>query len=75
MCLKGLVLDYPFAEVLLLCTENGYEVDCGDNWTKEQIEAAFQHGPHTLEKTSKAAMHVWEKAIEKEEKEYYAIIK
>lgn len=28
--------------------EEGVSVDCGGNWTMEQIEAAIQQGPHKL---------------------------
>lgn len=36
---------HPFTETLRKW-EDGVPVDCGANWTREQIEAAIQQGPH-----------------------------
>jgi hypothetical protein len=38
---------HPFTETLR-DWEEGVPVDCGDNWTRNQIDAAIQQGPHTL---------------------------
>jgi hypothetical protein len=36
---------HPFTETLRKW-EEGVPVDCGEDWTKTQIEAAIQQGPH-----------------------------
>jgi hypothetical protein len=38
---------HPFAETLQQW-EEGVPVDCGEDWTLEQIEAAIKQGPHKL---------------------------
>ena len=65
MCPRGLALDYPFAEVLLSWAEKGCEVDCGKNWSKEQIIAAIECRPHISAKTKKATAYEWKEAEEK----------
>jgi hypothetical protein len=44
---------HPFTETLCQW-EEGVSVDCGGNWTRDQVDAAIQQGPHTLALTPEA---------------------
>jgi hypothetical protein len=44
---------HPFSETLRQW-EEGVPVDCGEHWTREQIEAAIEQGPHTSALTPEA---------------------
>jgi len=57
MCPRGPALDHPFAETLLSYAENGCRVDCGDNWSKQQIEEAVRRGPHKSAREAEAAAY------------------
>jgi hypothetical protein len=47
------VLSYPFGKQLKEW-EQGMEVDCGEDWTLEQIKLAIQQGPHRFALTEEA---------------------
>ena len=42
------VLQHPFGNTLRSYAFHGCPVDCGPNWSKEQIEQAVQDGPNKL---------------------------
>jgi hypothetical protein len=47
------VLSHPFGQQLK-DWEQGVEVDCGEDWTLEQIQMAIQQGPHRSALTAEA---------------------
>jgi hypothetical protein len=46
MCPKGLALYHPAAAKLLQYATRGCPVNSGRPWTREELEAAIQRGPH-----------------------------
>ena len=66
MCPSGISLKHPMASLLLEYAKNGYQVDCGKNWTKEHIEAAVKRGPHIHKDNKEAAEYAWAEAIQRE---------
>ncbi len=46
VCLQMRVLDQPSAPLLREYQATGCPVKMGDNWTRAQLEATVQHGPH-----------------------------
>lgn len=46
MCPRGLALHHPAAAKLLQYATGGCPTNTGKNWTKEQIWAAVERGPH-----------------------------
>ena len=46
MCPTGLALHYPAAELLLQYATQGCPTNTGKQWTKEQMVAAIEGGPH-----------------------------
>eukprot|EP00956_Cyclotella_meneghiniana_P042490 scaffold248501_cov111-Cyclotella_meneghiniana.AAC.1 len=46
MCPQGLALHHPAAGALLEYATQGCPCNTGKDWTKEQIWAAVQRGPH-----------------------------
>ena len=46
MCPTGLALHYPAAELLLQYATQGCPTNTGKQWTKEQMVAAIERGPH-----------------------------
>lgn len=51
---SGPALDHPACDMLLDYAENGCPVDCGENWSREHIEAALLRGPHISAKSTEA---------------------
>ena len=75
MCPQGPALDYPMAEMLLAYAEKGCTVNCGENWTKEHVNAAIARGPHISANDGDAIACVWQEAKEKQEQGYCTIHK
>ena len=67
MCPQGPALDHPMAEMLLAYAEKGCTVNCGENWTKEHVNAAIAWGFHISANDRDAIAYVWQKAREKQE--------
>ena len=42
MCPSGVSLKHPMAELLLDYAENGCNINCGEHWSSERIEAAIK---------------------------------
>eukprot|EP00957_Ditylum_brightwellii_P078955 6003876-Ditylum_brightwellii.AAC.1 len=74
---KGLMWPCTFAENYLernrleQCTTEGCPMDCGHDWTTEQIEKALCHGPHKSAQSKEAATFI-HKEREEETKNGYA---
>ena len=47
-------VNHPAAPFLQTYALNGCPVDCGDQWTRDRIEAAIEHGPHRSARTPAA---------------------
>ena len=65
MCPRGLALHHPAAAVLLDYATGGCPVKTGKPWTREEIVAAVERGPHVSalvpEAMEQFASEVWEK--------------
>ena len=75
MCPSGISLHHPMADLLLEHAKNGCKVNCGANWSREQIEAAIDKGPHIKKQDAEAASYAWEEAVKKQEDGYCDIHK
>ena len=51
---QDLARDHEFGPTLQECTAEGVHVDCGEDWTREQIYAAIKKGPHQSARTPEA---------------------
>ena len=69
----GPALDHPAAPLLSDYAKYGCPVDCGPNWTREQIEEALDYGAHPTAKIP-AALECLEKEAEEKEKEGFVHI-
>jgi hypothetical protein len=49
------VLDHPAGPHLLQYALDGCPVNCGDDWTLEQLEAAIRNGAHASTNVPEAA--------------------
>ena len=58
-------LDHPAAQDLLQYATDGCPVDCGKNWTMEEIEAAIAKGPSTTARSPEAAAACRAEAFQK----------
>ena len=43
---SGDMLNHPASDLLMQYATKGCPVNCGQNWSKEDIEAAILRGPH-----------------------------
>ena len=59
------VLDHPAGPDLLQYALEGCPVDCGDDWTLEQLEAAIQNGAHSSANVPEAAEACKKEALER----------
>ena len=48
MCPTGLALHHPAADLLLQYTTKGCPTETRKNWSKEEMTAAVERGPHSL---------------------------
>ena len=55
--------------------EDGCPVDCGVDWSREQIEHLLRRGPHTSAKSKKAATQLRAETIEKCNNGYARVVK
>ena len=72
---RGIANLHPAAPLLHQYSNYGCPVDCGANWTNEQIIAAIQRGPHISAHNPVARKCLIEEAKEKERGGYAKIIK
>ena len=68
------VLQHPFGNTLRNYTFHGCPVDCGPNWSKEQIEQAVQDGPNTSARDPLAAKCCREEALKKVDEGFCRIV-
>jgi len=59
------VLDHPAGPHLLQYALEGCPVDCGDDWTLEQLEAAIRNGAHASANVPEAAAACKKEALER----------
>ena len=62
---KGDALKHPAADTLLEYARSGCPVDCGRDWTMEELEAAIRRGPLASMKDPKAAQSCRDEALQK----------
>ena len=62
---KREVLKHPAGEELLKYATEGYPVDCGTDWTIDQLEAAIEMGPCKSASTPAAAKACRAEALER----------
>ena len=62
---RNIALNHPAAASLLEYAYNGCPVDCGKNWTTEQMEAAILRGAHPSAKVPEAAAACRAEALER----------
>ena len=72
---RGIANLHPAAPLLHSYSNVGCPVDCGENWTKAQIEAAIRRGPHVSAKHPIARKCLIAEAKEKEKGGYATIVK
>ena len=66
MRLAGLALNHPAAEVLLDYAMNGCPVKAGHPWTRTEMGAAVERGPHVLALEPAVMQQLLEEVTEKE---------
>lgn len=71
---RGRALEHPAAPLLLQYAQQGCPVDCGPNWTPEQIQIAVERGPHPSARHDEAAKELWKEAHEKVEQGFAKIV-
>lgn len=71
---SGPALDHPAALLLSEYAKHGCPVDCGPNWTREQIEEALDYGAHPSAKTREALECLVKEAEEKEKEGFVHIL-
>ena len=59
------VMHHPAGPDLLQYALEGCPVDCGNDWTLEQLEAAIKHGAHTSANVPEAAAACKREALER----------
>ena len=68
MCPQGLALHHPAAGTLLKYATQGCPVNAGRPWTREEMEAAIQRGPHVSAMEPEAMQQLHEEVREKVQK-------
>ncbi len=58
MCLQGIALHHPAADILLEYAIHGCPVLTGQPWTKAQMQVAINCGPHILAMVHKAMIQL-----------------
>lgn len=72
---RGHALKHPAMELLMEYAEKGCPVDCGRDWTVEEIEAALLHGPHKSAKSPEAAAALRDETLQKVKNGYAKIVR
>ena len=65
MCPRGLALHHPAASTLVQYATFGCPVNTGDPWTREQMQAAIDRGPHVSALVAEASAQLDEEIKEK----------
>ena len=71
---RGIANLHPASKLLHQYSIDGCPVDCGTNWTQQQIEAAIQRGPHISAKIPAARKALLSEAHEKVQGGYAKIV-
>jgi hypothetical protein len=71
---RGIANLHPASKLLHQYSIDGCPVDCGTNWTQQQIEAAIQRGPHISAKIPAAREALLSEAHEKVQGGYAKIV-
>ncbi|MGH7955102.1 MAG: hypothetical protein ACREOZ_03995, partial [Gloeomargaritales cyanobacterium] len=71
---SGRALAHPAAPALIQYAQHGCPVDCGSNWTHEQITKAVERGPHPSANDPEAAKELWAEAREKVNQRFAQIV-
>ena len=71
----GPALNHPAAPMLEDYAKYGCPVDCGPDWTREQIEAALDYGAHPTAKVPQALECLIKEAEEKEKEGFVHILR
>ena len=74
MWLRCPALQHPAALLLTSYALDGCPVDCGPNWTKDQLEQALTYGAHPSAKWPEALTCLIEETIEKVNKGFARIV-
>eukprot|EP00978_Attheya_sp_CCMP212_P021268 scaffold61955_cov34-Attheya_sp.AAC.1 len=61
----GPACQHPAFPLLQEYATRGCPVDCGAPWTRQQIEAALERGPHKLATEPAASADLWKEAVDK----------
>ena len=72
---SGYALNHDAAPLLSAYSEQGCPVDCGPDWSRDQIEILLKRGPHTSAKSKKAMKQLIEETKEKVRNNYARIVK
>ena len=72
---QGRALSHPAGPLLLRYATQGYPVECGQPWTKAEMRAAVEKGPHISALDPDAARQFRAKAAEKEQQGVCKIVK
>ena len=72
---SGYALSHDAAPLLSAYSEQGCPVDCGPDWSRDQIEILLKRGPHTSAKSKKAMKQLIEETKEKVRNNYARIVK
>ena len=75
MAPTGVALSHPAAKLLIKHATKGCPADCGEDWTKEQMEAAIRRGPHPSAYNDGAAEQLREETEEKVAKGYAKVVR
>ena len=70
MCPSGISLEHPMADLLLSYAEEGCTVDCGEDWSTEQMQKAIDDGSHIKPSDTAEAEYAWKEASQKQEEGY-----
>ncbi len=65
MCPAGLALHHPAAELLQRYATLGCPTETGQPWTRDQMQAAIDRGPHISTLEPAAAKQLWLEVLEK----------
>ena len=72
---RGIATYHPAAPLLQQYSTSGCPADCGQQWTKQQIETAIRRGPHISAREPTARRALLNEALEKERGGYAKIIR
>ena len=70
----GPALAHPFADILKAWGRRGCPVDCGRNWTREEIEAAIERGAHKSALSPEGIKYIEQETKEKVDMGYCKVV-